>query len=421
MKIVSPHPDAVEHRTLRTSHSKTFQLPDGRMQCVSSLGSRLHYVSDEGDLRSCDTTVRHTGNTIHCDWLPYKFELHKSGVGFDFKSRDTGTARITLTSIGGEPFDRNSRLTPLISGDTITFQDVLHNCDIIFRLLTNRVKTLRVLKSVAAPRTFEWLCEHDESGQGSIETRLSGKDRRGQKLSLISHVSPINDTSFTLCETWSGFVKARDPVTRIQSLSPDVEYPVEIDPTVNYDITADSNDGYERDPPVTANSWVDSPQYLGQGYGSYKFHPAWRFLSVAVPQGATIDSATLTLNVTGKNTAYAGGTIYGNDIDSSDAWNTTLPSAVSKTAASTTLTRAVSTGLKTYDVTAEVQEIVNRGGWASGNNLSLFALTYESTYRVTYIEDYSAAGTDEPTLSITYTGGGGGPTTHNLLLLGCGT
>lgn len=134
------------------------------------------------------------------------------------------------------------------------------------------------------------------------------------------------------------------------------------------------------------------------------------YTNVAVPQGSTINSATLTLtDVFGTNRggsgvgcAYAenGATpvpaqqygkqtrfnIYGEDADDATIYTTAanLDSAT-RTSASVAVTldteSGSSAGDQSYppsteqtvaDITSIVQEIVNRAGWASGNDLQIF-------------------------------------------------
>ena len=427
MPIQKPHPDAVELRGLRSAHSKSFALPDGSVR-VEVRPAPVCYVSDQGEIRSIDTTVQQADGMVFIEWAPYKFQLHKTGVGFDFQARDSGFARVSLLGIGGEAFDGEADYQPSINGDTITFADVKPGCDIVFRILPNRVKTLRIVKTSTAPREFEWLCDHNETGRKHVGTQLRGTDAQQRPLDLSCVLVDVAERTYRLVEKWSGLVKTRDQKTRIKSLSRDVSYPVEIDPTVNYDVSNNYDDGLEIVDPVGYHTTGDySATHIGSD-AYLRQNAVWRFRTIAVPQGATITSAILSLNVTGNQTAYGGGTIWGYAKDNmANDWyygyNKNSASVAAKTASSTTIARPSSAGIKTYDVTAIIQNIVSRAGWASGNNAGLFALTYESSAspRKTLFEDYQDSGSSPASLSITYTaGGGGGAVSSNLLLLGCG-
>lgn len=137
-----------------------------------------------------------------------------------------------------------------------------------------------------------------------------------------------------------------------------------------------------------------------------EYEAGLRFLSVDVPPGATITSATITLDVT----SIAGTpetTVYGVDVDDAAAWADpgNLPGNASTTTASASGPTA--TGSQQVTVTNIVQEIVDRGGWASGNDMAFVALndkaisSLEHTWRA---EDYSDAGGNQASLYIEYIG-----------------
>jgi hypothetical protein len=141
------------------------------------------------------------------------------------------------------------------------------------------------------------------------------------------------------------------------------QYPVSVDP----DIT-DADDTW-----LTANGTTntfgsqndDNALYFGNlnGYASALQHCGFRFQGVAVPQGATIDQAVIKLNVT-LATYPPTGTLFGVDSDNVAVWDDVYhPAVVDRTTASTTISASSSTGIRTYDITTSIQEIVNRAGW----------------------------------------------------------
>ncbi len=115
---------------------------------------------------------------------------------------------------------------------------------------------------------------------------------------------------------------------------------------------------------------------LANGFNPTVYYGGLRFQGVAVPQGALITSATLVLQSAG--TAFGGsgtnwGYWYGDAADNSAAWtNSDRPDQRTKTTAnSAVIWSTVNTTPVPTDVTAIIQEIVNRAGWASGNALSI--------------------------------------------------
>lgn len=421
--------ELTQHRSLR---SKVFALANGKRRLVTRLG-RVHFQDDDGQLKDIETDVEAEAGTgeLVAAKLPYRFRLHKLGIGFDYESRAGGIVRVALVGINGQNnFDRTIAYDKTRNKNRVRFADVRTDLDIVIEVGRSGVKTFRILKSATAPRNFRWAVEYDEAGASKIGSEIRGLDnlnnearegrnRRQLELSLTNSTPTLQGNGrmrYFASESWTGKTKYIDPTTRIASWVDEAIYPVAIDPDITEDIGADNDDGAGRE---SNSTWKSSPgsygSYLGANSPTAQYDPGFRFQTVAVDQGVTIDLANLKFNVTRKFGAYAGAVFYGDDVDDSAAWSDgTRPSQRTKTSASVTFARPSSTGIKTVDVTSIVQEIVNRGGWASGNDISLFGITYETTYRITVFEDFSNAGTDEAQLEIDYTagGGGGGTTFH---------
>ena len=108
-----------------------------------------------------------------------------------------------------------------------------------------------------------------------------------------------------------------------------------------------------------------------------------RFINVTVAQGATISSATLTLTQSDASGVAVGSLWYGWDTDNaaqfSDATDT--PNTATRTTASSQIqSHGGAAYLEvTHDVTSIVQEIINRGGWSSGNALTLMGIAVTPT------------------------------------------
>jgi hypothetical protein len=191
----------------------------------------------------------------------------------------------------------------------------------------------------------------------------------------------------------------------------DPAYPAIIDATVTENIGAGADDGIE-----VSGSWSGTGGVvdIGSGAGGAAQHGGFRFQTVDVPQGATVSSATLTIRVidiSGTPTV----SIYGDDVDDAPAWGASSrpSSGFTKTTAKTDITSAIGTGLEAIDVTAIVQEIVDRAGWTNNNDIRFGAFNTKASgsYQYFTVEMYEHAGTDEAQLDITYTAGGGGGTT----------
>lgn len=119
---------------------------------------------------------------------------------------------------------------------------------------------------------------------------------------------------------------------------------------------------------------------------------AIRFENMSIAQGTTIYKATLNIYIQFHiGTGEVRARIYGIDEDDTDAFNTgTAATARSKTTAYSDSNSTVSAGSGVgTDVTAVVQEILNRGGWTSGNNIG-FIMNNNVTTSNSYYEDDNA-------------------------------
>lgn len=192
-------------------------------------------------------------------------------------------------------------------------------------------------------------------------------------------------------------------------------------PTVSYGIANTADDAFSSS---TLNS--DEGVIIGNlsaVFGSaYPLKSLFRFLAVAVPQGATIDTATLSLtyNPSGPSGLPVGqfdsnsGPLYGVAQDNVASTAPTSIGSLPKTTASTDVINA--TGTFTVDVTAQVAEITSRAGWASGNALAFVTDGTSAGSAFIEVYDYSSSTSQAAQLSITYSTGGGSPTLNDLTL-----
>lgn len=419
MAIIETPIDATEELIdKRTPHTKTFRLENGKNRLVSKIGL-VHYKDKEDNdrLKDIDTRVQVEDGNILLKTAPYDFVLHKEGIGFDYTSKEGGKATVILSEIGDNLFRDNP--TPIVEDNKIIFENVDTDLDIVIQLNRAGIQTFRILKTDKAVRKFKWSIECDEVKKFRISDEIKGidnkdntlRDEAKQQREIQLITSKLNETLqngkivYEKLEEWTGKTKFIDRETRIPELKDEAIYPVVIDPDITEEIVANTDDGNER---VGGSGWQYGSIFCGQLAGDNR-HPGFRFQSVNVPVGATIDLATLKLNFTASHGGGGGGNVFGSDVDSADAWSGTsiVPSNRTQTSATAVLPRYTTSGIKSIIVTSIVQEIVGRAGWNSNQNISLFAITYESTYRYTRFEDFSAAGTDEPTLEIDYTEAGG--------------
>jgi MSHA biogenesis protein MshQ len=173
-------------------------------------------------------------------------------------------------------------------------------------------------------------------------------------------------------------------------------------------IQAGADDGYER---VDNTTWygVQTYEYVGIT-GGITWHGGFRWDSVTIPNGATIDSAYLTFYWNGAD--HYGSTVVLNvqawDHDDAPQFdNTNRPSTVTRTTASVSWSVAnpgTHPATKTSpDIKSVIKEIVDRAGWASGNAINLVCMNSNTGDKFGTIDTYETVSGTKPTLTITYT------------------
>lgn len=167
-------------------------------------------------------------------------------------------------------------------------------------------------------------------------------------------------------------------------------------PTVSYSIV-DTVDDVSYAPGLGLD--VSGP---AQGdYGIAGLPPisvGFRFRAIAVPAGATITSATLTLTRSSHLGGASLGRLHGAATDNVALWTSTGPALVPKTTESVVVTSGATVA---YNVTAIVQAIVSRAGWTAGNALGFAGDPTGSNGAIVWV-DYQTNPTQAAKLSITY-------------------
>lgn len=431
MPIIHKPADAIrELVNLRTLHGKVFDLGGNKRRIIQKIG-RVHYVDAAGQLQDIELeAVRDpAGDIVAHESLPYVFRLHRSGVGFDYRTKaDASEISLRLDRIGSCEFTRERQYSVAVDGRHITFTDVDSGLDIVFALTRFGVRTYRNLKSEFAARSWRWQIECNELGESKLhKSTIAGEDAEGRGVEVVAKLGTAEllgdgKRRYFSEESWSGKVAKRDFKTRVKSWSDEVAYPVWIDPDITENIVADADDGHEK---TNVSTWASNVTLDNLGKYNYYYDPAWRFQSVALPAAAdltSLDLAVLKINAVSSTFSGGGGKLYGYDVDDAAALSSTVrPSTMAKTTANTTVAQSTSTGIRSYTITTIVDEWAQRAGRVSGADFTIFGIGNVGTYNRTRFEDYSNGGTDEAQLEIDYTeAGGGGGTSGNILLLGCG-
>lgn len=166
---------------------------------------------------------------------------------------------------------------------------------------------------------------------------------------------------------------------------------------VSKQIAADQDDG-------TNATGAFDPSFVDIGFNINNDSAAFRFQSVAIPQGVTITTATLTGTIGSVASASVASTIYGFKTTNLTGFTTGEDiSARTMTTANVSWTipnNTINTTTTSPDIKTILQEIVNQGSWASGNALGFFIQQASSDDIEFY--DYSASPSKSMQLSVTY-------------------
>lgn len=206
-------------------------------------------------------------------------------------------------------------------------------------------------------------------------------------------------------------------------------YPIVIDPTVDEQIASDNGDGYEYDNTWDYDGYDADGLFLGYFIAPMLCDAGFVWEGVAVPNAATIDVAYVQIfakwqaNDTANTSIIQKGFAQDNPATfATDGSN--RPSTRTKTTATVTQTLGTVTDeawKQLNSCVSIIQEIVNRAGWASGNNLGMVLENNSATtQQAGQFQDYNRSATDAAKLHIEYTEAGGGTTAHKLTLLGVG-
>jgi len=203
------------------------------------------------------------------------------------------------------------------------------------------------------------------------------------------------------------------------------KFPVSIDPTLDPIPVADGGDDGDITDGNTLNSSGNQSQ-VGDNEEYINTSSYMRFTNVAIPSGATIDTANIV--VVSSNGAYDGGATPSGSLKGRKLANCPQITTITNYNDTTTYPRTTANvtwwptsanwGTNTNRTSPElktvVQEIVDLGGWASGNAIQIewhyinngwygSADEYTSDFR--YFYAYEHATYNPPILNVEYTGG----------------
>jgi len=279
----------------RTRTAKTFDLGGRRKRLVVNT-SNIHYKDDEGKLQDIDCSVE-DGRVCRCD---YDVSLLDGKVGY--AGTDPKGKRIELELL-------DAQAEPIIEGNVVTYSDAQEACDVVLTFLPGGIRFNRVLKDASALKGVRFRSLREEGALGRLLNL--GADSKGRKtqLSVSEEPSTASVGERIISQEWTGKVAKMDKETRKRVWVEDVAYPVTIDPTSTFTIAANADDGQAAEIGVGAttttitNNPVHTPlttllgnvAWVGSNYyAPDEQYACWlRFSGITIPEGSTINSASL--------------------------------------------------------------------------------------------------------------------------------
>ena len=352
---------------LRQENSKTYDLGGRQRQLLASIGA-IHYKDNYADQREGwkDIDLTWVGNKI--TKAPY--ELTLDGKKITIKDKKSGD----ISSI------------ELLSSNSAGFEIIPENTRVSFRHTISSVPFEAKFK-IAGKIPFLRTRAFDDEGELELETSIVDSI-------LTEKLTQIKDKTTGVVRQAKG--------------------PIKVDPT--WQVGASTDDAYRR---LTTSLWdlVFTSMRAGAVSGSfYAIGGGMRFLNITIPNAQIIDSAYLTLRCSSSMSGEVCNTrISAEDVDDAVTFADDSAAFDTRWAARTTArvdwdaiaAWTADVDYNSPEIKTVIQEIVDRGGWASGNDIVIFWDDFENrssaseTRRIAYSYDGSAE--FAPKLVITYT------------------
>lgn len=439
--IPVPEKAIAEVTSLRVECGKHFLMRDGNFRASIS-EYPVHYKENPDDEKAkwldVDTTIPPNLKVTKAQHIT---QIFSDRIGYSYTSRRGGGVTVELRKVGGS---RNLALNskpPIIDGHTCKWENVAPDLDIVLFIYPYGVEFFKILRSEAAPVTFEWSYTYTEAKhiRMQVETRATDSSVRKAvrekdmpeylrrsaniKCSTKTWVQEDGSKVSRLFEEFTGEVKVRDPRTRVARWEKGLtEYPVVVDATVS-EVPGDGDDDTGVSHFSTASvssslvSQTASSIKLGKGtvynqtYFQYnQLSAGFRFQTIGITNGSTINTASITLKkASGTNSLSL--TAFVDNVDDAAAWGTGLNMphritrfpAFGKAVNLNSATTGAPGSTWTLDAKTMVQQIVNRAGWTTGNDMRFFFAASAST-GYDKVWAYEKGGANRPVLDIDYSG-----------------
>lgn len=207
---------------------------------------------------------------------------------------------------------------------------------------------------------------------------------------------------------------------KLRSASEGRPYPQRHRTTLNLQVAASSDDAHQVATPATVTNGTTTSTIDATNEWA-----GFRWLNITIPQGALINAAVFSTVPVGSLADEPNHPMYMEDSDSPVTFNAANPTDISsrpRTTATVTWASAdlgVIDGNTTFysapDIAALVQEVINRGGWVSGNAMALVLHGAADANRDLQIRTYDSDTALGSKLDIDFTVGAGASSVAKIL------
>lgn len=352
-------------------------------------------------------TFKKDNDIIESAGADFTVRIKDNLIGYQYIGKNGGLMTHYLHSIPG--YIINNDVSPEIQGNRIYWKDVVDGLTIYLEVTKAKAELWKILEHKDAPRKIQYTITKN-GGQMIFDEEVIGHDANHNSIEIKTKKKKNFAFSTILwTEEWTGRIsQITDKKTRLRKWGNNKPtYPITIDASITEEITVTADDCFVNIGSGYYSSYEQfrANSFLRAGHSYYKEATAgFRFQTLNIDQGATITSAILRLYV-----EYKAGSpelrIYGDDVDDADYFSASnLPTDISKTTSYVDW-NPTATGSSDVDITDIVQEIVNRGSWASGNDIrfSIFNNKATSAFELVTLNEFGDANPAE--LLVTYSEG----------------
>jgi hypothetical protein len=395
---------------LRTQTSKTFLIGEDKFRTEIATGA-MHYKDSEGNWQDIEINEYETETgdfTARFTKLPYVVRMGDDSRRRIYPDRNDLSYWIEFS----KPFPNMG--LPIKEGGFWVWK--YPNATIKVRVDNTQVKFNFIIKNALAPTSI------------SLPYTSQGITRNGRYLLHDGEVVAEMTRPYAidaLGEERAVDVNFKPGKVTLSLDTTGLTYPIDVDPTLNLQVGASADDCLVVSRPAWEIRTASLSQRVGYNNPGFKFvGGGMRFLNVTIPNAATIDSANITLTCRNASALVTVNSVIHGELAANATAFSTIANYQSRRgtvvggADNSNITTnnvtwdnigawVVDTEYTSPDITTVIQEIVNQGGWVSGNNLVIFwddhaARGTQNLDRVRTGHSWNNDNAKAPKLDITY-------------------